>query len=249
MVGKSASLLTKTQRQRIRNEFGDLNEEKTHRDQQRIRKRVRSGLFDFQLLSDYPDRQFALLLDDVSEEELRAALADTTIVVERLREQSDIDREDVIEEARTHIEEDSDPRGDTRRRDRIDLRTVAEIRRQTEDELTNRFEPGCWDKRASGLMKLGVSAFILMVLSNLLYHASNNNVLRSILHALLGGVVFLLFVSAAGWVLIKTAQLLKYDIVPFITELVVDPEAVKRKTVAKLIKNPREVARASWEEL
>ncbi|RRJ27634.1 hypothetical protein [Halocatena pleomorpha] len=97
MVGKSASLLTKTQRQRIRNEFGDLDEEKTHRDQQRIRKRVRSGLFDFQFLADYPDRQFALLLDDVSKAELRAALADTTIVVERLREQSDIDRADVIQ--------------------------------------------------------------------------------------------------------------------------------------------------------
>lgn len=92
MAGKSASLLTKTQRQRIRDNFGDLDKEKKHRDQQRIRKRVRSGLLDFHLLSDYPDRQFALMFDDVPDDELRAALADTTIVVERLREQHEIDR-------------------------------------------------------------------------------------------------------------------------------------------------------------
>src|SRR5699024_4629868 len=56
MAGNSASLLTKTQRNRIRNDFADLDEAKKHRDQQRIRERVRSGLLDFELLSEYPDR-------------------------------------------------------------------------------------------------------------------------------------------------------------------------------------------------
>lgn len=128
MAGKSASLLTKTQRSRIRDDFGDLDETKKHRDQQRIRERVRSGLLDFQFLADYPDRQFALMLDEVPDDELRAALADTTIVIERLREQSEIEREELIEEVRVRRERYSTPTEDTRTLEGIDLRTATEIR-------------------------------------------------------------------------------------------------------------------------
>lgn len=164
MAGKSASLLTKTQRNRIQNDFAELDEQKKHRDQQRIRERVRSGLLDFQLLTDYPDHQLALMFDDVPDNELRAALADTTILVERLREQSGIEREELIEEARVHIEGHSEATEDTRTLEQIDLRTAAEIRRQTEGDLAEQFETGRWDKRANALMKTGVSVFIPIVL-------------------------------------------------------------------------------------
>lgn len=214
MAGKSASLLTKTQRNRIRNDFGDLDEEKKRRDQQRIRGRVRSGFLDFQLLADYPDRQFALMFDDVSDEELRAALVDTTIVVERLREQYDIDRQELIEEVRTHIGEYSDTTEETRSLERIDLRTAAEIRQQTKDDLAEQFGPGQWDKRANGLMKLGVSAFVLIISIRLVEMAVVGNVTQRplLLTLLFLGLIFLLFMSAVCWVFINTAQSLKYNI-------------------------------------
>lgn len=249
MTGKSASLLTKTQRNRIRNDFADLDEAKKHRDQQRIRERVKSGVFDFQLLFDYPDRQFALMVDEIPDDELRAALADTTIVLERLREQSDLDREAVIEEARARTEGRTDPTEDTGTLDRIDLRTTAEIRRQAEDELAERFEPGRWDKRANGLLKLGASTFVLTVIGNLLYSAVSDRLLRSLLHSVLSVVVLLLSVSAIGWTLINTARLLKYDVFPFVTELADNPRAAVRAVMATLFENPRETVRESWKEL
>lgn len=249
MAGKSASLLTKTQRNRIRNDFGDLDEAKKHRDQQRIRERVRSGLLDFGLLSDYPDRQLALMFDDVPDDELRAALADTTIVVERLREQSGIEREELIEDVRTRIEGRNNPTADTRTLERIDLRTAAEIRRQTEDDLAERFGPGRWDKRANGLMKLGVSAFVLYVLGVIVDRPIDDALFESVLRPIVSVVLVLLFVSAVGWILINTAQSLKYSVLPFFVDLSDDPKAAMRGALMKLVKNPWETLRESWKEL
>jgi hypothetical protein len=245
MAGKSASLLTKTQRNRIQDDFRDLDEAKKHRDQQRIRERVRSGILDFQLLADYPDRQLALMFDDVPNDELRAALADTTIVIERLREQSGIDRKELIEEVRARIEGCSDPIEDTRTLEQIDLRTAAEIRQQTEDELAEQFEPGRWDRRANGLMKLGVSAFILVAFIILIEMAVVGNMTQITVNLPLWGLLFLLFVSAVGWLLINTAQLLKYNILPFLVKLVRNPEAAVRGVFTKLAKNPGETLRES----
>jgi hypothetical protein len=249
MAGKSASLLTKTQRNRIQDDFSDLDEQKKHRDQQRIRERVRSGLLDFQLLTDYPDHQLALMFDDVPDDEVRAALADTTILIERLREQSEIEREELVEEVRTHIERRSNPTEDTRTLEQINLRTAAEIRRQTEDELAEQFGPGRWDRRANGLMKLGVSAFILLVLGNLLYPMARDGVIQSILGQLNGVAILILIVSAVGWILINTAQWLKYSILPFFVDLSDDPKAAMQGALMKRIKNPWETLRESWDEL
>jgi hypothetical protein len=255
MAGKSASLLTKTQRNRIQDDFGDLDEEQKHRDQQRIRERVRSGLLDFQLLADYPDRQFALMFDDVPDDELRAALADTTIVIERLREQSEIDRADVIEDVRAHIEGYNDVTDDTRTLEGIDLRTAAEIRQQTEDDLAEQFGPGRWDKRANGLMKLGVSAFILLVLyiGGITWIRSTGNAIPIIPIPILGPTLLLLYLllfgSAVGWLLINTAQSLKYNILPFIVELATNPEAAMRGAFTKLVRSPVKTVRESWKEL
>jgi hypothetical protein len=254
MAGKSASLLTKTQRNRIQNDFADLDEEQKHRDQQRIRERVRSGLLDFQLLADYPDRQFALMFDDVPDDELQAALADTTIVIERLREQSAIDRADVIEDVRAQIEGYSDVTEDTRTLEGIDLRTAAEIRQQTEDDLVEQFGPGRWDKRANGLMKLGVSAFILVIVLAFIGHANQTTLYLPGwgLDFLLFGVSvgwFLLIGSAVGWLLINTAQSLKYNILPFLVKLANNPKAAMRGVFTKLVRNPGKTVRESWKEL
>lgn len=248
MGRKPASILTQTQRNRIRDEFEDLTEEETRRDQQRIRERVRSGILDFRLLLEYPDRQFDLAFDNTSDDELRAALADTYIVVERLRERRGIHKDELIEEARAHTETFADSE-DTGTLERIDLRTATDVRRQTEDELAERFEPGRWDKRASGLMKLGVSAAIPFALLLLFDVLLVENITQSILSLPFWGFMFLVFMSATGWVSIKTAQSLKYNILPAAVNLIRNPEAMVRDIFRKLIKNPGETMRRSWDEL
>lgn len=244
MSGKSASLLTKTQRTRIRDDFADLNEDKERRDQQRIRERVRSGLFDFQHLADYPDRQFELMFDD-ADDDLRAALADATIVIERLREQNEIERDELVAAVRDHVERYNDTADDTQTLERIDLRTAAEIRRQTEDEFRERFEPGRWDKRAAGLMKLGVGVFIPILLIVLLGYSPNDWVIPQPLTVPFSILMVLLFVTATGWLLIKTVQSLKYNIFPFFVELTRDPKTA----LTDAIKSPGNTVRESWDEL
>jgi uncharacterized membrane protein len=248
MAGKSASLLTKTQRNRIRDDFDELGEEKQRRDQQRIRERVRSGLADFQLLADYPDRQFALTFDDASEDELRAVLADTTIIVERLRELHDIDRAELVDEVRAHTEEFSDTTtaGSI---EQVDLRTVAEIRRQTEAEVEKRFGTGRWDKRASRLAKLAASLFIPAALIGMYDAYVAELMTTSLFGPLFALLLALLSVILTGWVLITAAQTLKYDIIPALVKLVRNPEAAVRGAFSKLIKNPGETLRESWNEL
>jgi hypothetical protein len=249
MAGESASLLTKTQRNRIRDDFDELGEEKQRRDQQRIRERVRSGLGDFQLLADYPDRQFALTFDDTPEDELRAALADTTIVVERLRELHDIDRAELVDEVRAHTEEFSDTRTASSI-EQVDLRTVAEIRRQTETEVEKRLGTGRWDKRASRLAKLGASAFILVALILGFDLLANTNIASTRpFEFLVWFLLLLLSVSMMGWLVIVAAQALKYDVLPAFVKLVRNPEAAVRGAFAKFIKNPGETLRESWNEL
>lgn len=249
MSSKSASLLTQTQRNRIQKEFGDLSEAKMRRDQQRIRERLRSGLFDFQLLADYPDRQFGLTFDTVPEDELRAALANNYIVLERIRELHGFDRAEVMEEARAHTESVGEITDETRTLAEIDLRTAAEIREQTEKELTEQFQPGRWEKRANALMKLGVGTSIPLFLLFLVELLVPGNQTQTTLTLPFWGLLLLLAMCATGWLLIKTAQSMKYNIVPAVQKLVKSPERVIQETFAKLVKNPRKTIRKSWEEL
>ncbi|MFB6242755.1 MAG: hypothetical protein ABEH80_01535, partial [Halobaculum sp.] len=104
MKRKSASLLTKTQRQRVREGFEELAEAKRRRDQQRVRDRLQSGVADFRLLDDYPDEQLEIAFDDADEAELVEALAATYLTVERVREIEGIERERVIRAARDRAE-------------------------------------------------------------------------------------------------------------------------------------------------
>ncbi|WP_147280965.1 magnesium transporter [Halopelagius longus] len=248
MAGNSASLLTKTQRNRIRDDFDELVEEKKRRDQQRIRERIRSGLFDFHLLADYPDRQFALTFDETPDDELRTALADTTLVVERLRELHGIDRAEVIEEARTRAETVSDATTGTETLSRVELRTAAEIRRETEAEVKERVGTGRWDTRADRLAKLGASAFIPLALIGIFDWYVSGNLLgatapvSSLLMAILA-------VSMIGWLLIVAAQALKHDVLPAFRKLMRNPEAAVRGAVTNLFEDPKETLRESWEEL
>lgn len=248
MAGKSASLLTKTQRNRIQDDFDELTEEKQRRDQQRIRERIKSGLFDFQLLADYPDQQFELSFNDTSGDELQAALIDTYIVAERLRELHDIDQAELITEARTRAEALSNTTSGTETLDQIDFRTEAEIRRQTEAEIEERLGTGRWDKRADRLAKLGASAFIPLAIIGVVDWYVSGNLLKAAA-PIWGFLVLLLSVSLIGWLLIVAAQALKYDIFPVLLKLVRDPKTTVREASAALFSNPKKTVREAWDEL
>ena len=247
MTGGSASLLTKTHRNRIRDNFDGLNNEKKHRDQQRIRTRVRAGLCDFHLLADYPDQQFELMSDNMSDDELRAALADTTLVVERLCTLNGIDRAALIDDARTRAETLSHETG-TESLTQIDLYTANEVRQQTEAEITERLEPGRWDKRQNKLAKLGASAFVVIALVGVFSWAVGGVTLTE-LTPVLEPFLFLLYACGLGWLLIQATQVLKHDISPFISNLFKNPREAAQKMIVKLIRNPGETIRESWDDL
>ncbi|WP_247003830.1 hypothetical protein [Halosolutus gelatinilyticus] len=247
MAGKSASLLTKTQRNRIRDDFADLDEEKKRRDQQRIRERVRSGLLDFQLLADYPDRQFEMALDELSDDELLTILASTTIVVGRLRELNDIDRAELIKEVRAQIEDDSDTTN-AATIDQIELQTTAEIRSQAEADVEERFEEGPWDKRASRLGKLAIVFFIPYAILELSdeYIAEGAAINLDPLLPLFG-IPFV--ICTVGWFIITSLKILKYNIIPVLVRFRRNPAAVVREGFKSLIRDPGKQMRKAWDDL
>ncbi|MFC7140472.1 hypothetical protein ACFQMA_11605 [Halosimplex aquaticum] len=250
MGGRSASLLTKKQRDRIREGFDEMSEEKIRRDQQRIRDRLRSGLLDFHVLADYPDRQLELAFGDVSEEELGAALADGRLVLERVGELRGVDPDDVTARARRRADRVAEESADCASLDGLDLRTRAEIRREAEEALREEFEPNRWDRRADALLKLatGAAAPVLAVAvaewvtTRALLSGSAATVAALYLSLLV------LFAALSGVFCIKAAQGLKYNVIPAGRSLRRDPTAVARSALA-LIRRPGQTLQTVWEEL
>jgi len=247
MAGKSASLLTQTMRTRIRDDFDGLDEEKKRRDQQRIRERLRSGLLDFQLLADYPDRQFEMAFDDLSDDELRTILASNTIVVERLRELNGIDRDELITEVRSQTEDYTDTTT-APTLEQIDLQTTAEIRRQTKAKVEEQFEDNQWDKRASRLGKLAIAFFLPFPLFAYYdaYIGDINIEVINYLEASLGAAFVLCLL---GWFLIASLQTLKYDIVPVFVRFQREPRTFVKRGVRNFLKSPGERIRQVWDDL
>jgi len=152
MSDDPASLLTKTQRDRIRNEFQSVDGAKRRRDRQRIRRRVAAGIDDFGYLSEYPDDQLEGAFESYDDDHLVRALGDMRVVTERLRLLHDVEREEVIEQARSRAQaaDCSD-------------HTVSELEFQTKDEIRNavaadleaEYEPDVWKRRSELALKAG----------------------------------------------------------------------------------------------
>lgn len=164
MGERSASLLTKTQRQRLRNEFEDVDTDAKQRDQRLIRQRIQAGLLDFRLLATYPDSQYDLAFNDVSEEELRMTLADTYLAVERLRVLQQYDQDQLVQEARSRAETVSTQADDVRSLERLTLRTETEVRQQTEKRLG----VSRWVRRARTGIVLGGCVLSVVGISTIL---------------------------------------------------------------------------------
>lgn len=250
MGSRSASLLTKTQRSRIQEGFADVDENKRRRDEQQIRERVRAGLLDFRVLAGYPDRQLDLATDDLSDEELRATLADATLFVERVRELRDVDRDEVVVRARGRAGRLAEGTGDAPTLDRLDLRTAAEIRNEAESSMRERFEPGRWDRRADALLRVAAGSAVVFVLSLVAEQLTAPDLLgTNALVALVYGLsLFAAAAALAAVFLIKFAQTCKHTLVPAVRALRRDPVGAVERLLDRL-RRPGETLRESWEDL
>jgi len=250
MGSRSASLLTKKQRSRIQEGFADVDEDKRRRDEQRIRERLRAGLLDFRTLAAYPDRQVELAVEDLSDEELRAALADATLFVERVRLLRNMEREEVVVGARGRADRLADETPDAPTLDRVDLRTAAEVRTETESELRDRLEPGRWQRRAEALLRTAAGAGVAVLGVAVAEQVAAADLLGT---SAVAGIVFflalfVLLVALGGVFLIKLAQTCKHTLVPAARALRRDPGDAVSGFVDRL-RRPGETLRESWEEL
>jgi hypothetical protein len=247
-VEKPASLLTKTQRSRIAAGFADQDEHQRRRDRQQIRERIRAGVTDFEMLAEYPDRQFELAFADLDDEAMAAALADTRLVTERLRALRDIDRRVVIDRASERADVlSATVEGDSI--DDVELTTAETYRQQgraaVEAEYTNR-----WDERADSLLKTAAVAALPLLVGWFADTVTEQNLLATragvgIVMAL-SAVVVLLTVGSVF--LIKGAQALKHDVIPAIRRFRQDPTAVFSEVV-EVLRRPGGKLAAIWDEL
>lgn len=250
MSERSASILTKKQRRRIRNGFADLSGQQQRRDRQRVRTRVRAGVLDFETLCDYPDRQLELAFDDVPEEELTAALADATVFLRRVGALEDVDRSAVASQARSRVEDIAEREDSPQSLEAVDLRTPAEIRSATRESMRDELSANPWDRRANGLLKAAGSASIPLLVVLVADGILSQNLLAT--STALVTFVFLLAtvaaVSTAGVFSIKAAQALKHDVVPRVEQFAEDPTDAPRRVV-RWLHRPVERVRRVWDDL
>lgn len=213
-----SSLLTRTQRDRVRSGFDGVESAKRRRDERKVRARVAAGLDDFELLVDYPDRQFELAFADRSEADLRARLADAHLTLERIRALHDVDRDAVIECARERRQALSDDAADSL--SDVQLRTRDEWRRELEASVADEYRPSRWKRRSDAFLKVGLA--LLAVTSLLAVVAPEfTNGPGSVL-GIVGAVVL-----AAGLAIVGI-RAVKYDLLPALRLLASDPRQAVR---------------------
>ncbi|MFC4450731.1 hypothetical protein [Halorussus aquaticus] len=248
MSSETAALLTKTQRQRIRNRFAELDSGKRRRDQQRIRERIAAGTKDFGLLVDYPDDQLRTAFDDYGDDELLDVLADGRVVLERVRESRGLDRERVVERARERTRAATDDDADTETLGRLHFETASEVRRRVEADVRERQRPSPWRRRSDRLLRTAVW-FLLPVL--LLWVA--DQVAKTTFLADYKPVWAVLFavsvVATTGAVAIKSAQFLKHSVVSPLRTLVTDPETALSTLYDRIVATPGRRLRRAWDDL
>ena len=242
-----AALLTKAQRRRIREQFDDLDDDRTRRERQRIRERVAAGVDDFGHLVDYPDEELRLALDDHDDEELARALADGEIVIERVRELRGIDRDRVRRRAAARRDEVVDEGTPPTTLAALAFETDADRRRRAEEAARERLGPGAWDRRATLLLRFAAAMFLPLVLIWVVDEGFGVPVMDA---TTLWAVFLLLGAPAvAGALGIELAQTLKYDLLPACRAFAADPRSAVsgflRRTGGKLASR----LRRSWERL
>jgi hypothetical protein len=222
MSDEPASLLTKTQRERVADGFESVQGAKRRRDRQRVRERVATGVEDFGYLVEYPDEQLAAAFDDRDDEAVERALAEMRVVSERIRLVHDLDRDDVVARARERLRETD---ADERTLGAVELWTREEVEAAVAAELAAEHEPSAWKRRSELALKIGT---VLALPGVLLVPVPFGAVPRAVDGAL--AFVALAFggPTLAFGLSILLARSVKYDIVPALREFADDPTGTVR---------------------
>ncbi|QIB72804.1 ABC transporter permease [Halogeometricum borinquense] len=218
MPDSVSSLLTRTQRERVRSEFDNVAPAKQRRDERKIRTRIEAGIDDFDLLVTYPDRQFELAFEDRPKSELRERLADAQLTIERIRTLHDIDRDAVVEAAQERQRSVNPDAAATL--DEVRLRTHDGWRRRFESEFAAEYRPTWWKRLSDALLKLGV--LFLLIVSLLAVVAPDFTNGPGSIVGIVGAV--LLF----GGLGIVAVRAIKYDLLPALRRLRADPSGALR---------------------
>lgn len=243
MGDRSAALLTSAQRERITEEFEHRDGGQRRRDRQRIRDRIEAGVFDFELLAEYPDEEFALAFDGVDDERMQRALVDLYLTAERLRELQGYDRSAILDTVETRADILATERPDASTLEAVDPKRPAEIRRETEQAVETRLAPDHWDRRARRALLASLGGFFPLVLVGIADIASASNLLKRLypIVAILG-IVVIGGLSIAT--LIRGTQTLKHDLVPLFRD-----SAAIRRVLRAIVHKPAETLRNTWESL
>ena len=248
MTGDAAALLTKTQRRRIREDFAELDESKTRRDQQRIRERIETGVRDFSILVNYPDEQLQMAVENCSDEELADALAGGHLVLERIREGRQIGRDDVIKRLRDRARSEAGTTRDVATLNRLEFETMVEQRHRLVSELQARLGPSKWGRRANRLLRFAGCVFLPVFVFWILDKTTGLTLLRDY-PVVWVPLVWLGVPLIASAIAIKLLQTLKYDILPVCRQLSIDPVGVLSRIYNQLTINLGSTLRRLWDEL
>jgi hypothetical protein len=244
MPADSASLLTKTQRRRIENEFDDLDDDGRSRDERRIRERLAAGVRDLSRLNDYPDEQLALAVEGIDDETLVTALADGRVLLDRVAELRGLDRDRIVDRADTRATVAAESPTDTASLARLDFETEAERRERFEREHD---DTSRWSRSANRLLRLAAWLFLpaaLLWVPDTFLGVETLSRLTPLwaLPAIVG------VVPAFGGLSIKLLESLKHGVLPATRRVVDDPEGVAA-TVRQALVRPVDTVRRFWTEL
>lgn len=224
MADDPASLLTNTQRDRVPENFDDVDGAKRRRGRQRVRQRLSAGVRDFDHLVAYPDDELAAAFESCDEETVERSLAAMLLVHERLRQIHGLERATVIERARERVDE-VDTEREERTLESFDLQTREEVESAVAAELAAADEPSAWKRRSELALKIGTALALPGVL---LVPVPFGTVPPRVD----GAVVFVSLVfggsALAVGLSILAARSVKYDLVPALREFADDPAAALR---------------------
>lgn len=246
-MSEPAALLTKSQRRRIRERFADLDGDRTRRERQRIRERLAAGVDDFGYLVDYPDEQFRLAFADHDDAAVVRALAEGEIVLERLRETREIDRDRVCRRAAARHDEIADRDNPPATVSALEFETEADRRQRIEQEVQERSAPGVWDRRATVLLRFAAAMFLPVFLFWIVDEGFGIPVMDAT--HLWAVFMFLGTPAIAGALTIELAQTLKHDVLPACRALSEDPRAATVGTVRRVGGRAARRIRRSWDRL
>lgn len=239
-----ASLLTKTQRKRIRNGFTDLSGSKKRRDKQRIRIRIAAGVEDFHLLVDYPDEQLQMAFEEYDDDQLADSLADCQLVIERVREVRGINSGTVRKRVRDRVSEANEGVSVE-----PSLRQLADSPLAVEDLAPDdRGGQSLWSQRANRLFKLAACLLFPVVPFWLADLTLDTTLLTDFAPWWVAFAAFAFTANGLG-LAVKFTQFMKYDAVPALTLFLKSPRSAVLSFFNRGLTAIKRAVKRSWERL